>query len=98
MKWINFPFGYKGWEGLDLQNDSEMAHGAQAATGTRRDNGVLACVQPPVAVATDGTATVRGIAVHRQADSSILRLSASSKLYVDGVAADSVTTGTDFVF
>lgn len=98
MKWINFPLGYKGWDGLDLQNDSEMAHGAQVALGTRRDNGVLSCVRPPVAVATDGTAIVRGLAIHRQADSSIVRLSASTNLYVDGVVADSVTTGVDFEF
>lgn len=89
-------------QGLDLQNDAEKCRGALVSMNVRRDAGTIKCCQPTVSLATDGTDTLIGVHFHWQQDASIMRVAASTKLYLDGVAALVVAgatgAGTDFAF
>ena len=88
--------------GLDLQNDPEKAKGALVSMNCRRDAGSIKCCQPTVELATDGTDTLIGIHCHWQQDASVMRVTASTKLYLDGTAAKIATgatgAGTDYTF
>jgi len=88
--------------GLDLQNDAEQAGGALVSMNCRRDSRSIKCCQPTVAIAEDGTDTLIGIHFHWQQDASVMRVSSSTNLYLDGVAAHIVSgatgAGTDYTF
>ena len=82
--------------GLDLQNDGEQAKGALVSTNIRRDNVALKPCHPTMPISTDGSTAIIGLHFHWQRDASIMRVSASDKLYLDGTAAKSVVTGSDY--
>lgn len=82
--------------GLDLQNDPEEAVGALVSTNIRRDKKSIRPCQPTLQIAVDGSDAVIGLHFHWQQDASVMRVVASTYLYLDGVAAHSVVTETDY--